>query len=575
MKRQRDCAGCGAAVGIIGREWCFRCWRRQLSVSDKDACPGCGQERALLAGTGRCVICSRTCADCGGPVRRRDRDRCTRCHHRRERERAKRPCPRCGKPGFLRDETGWCGSCSRPGPGKDPPRICAGCGELRRHCGLGLCGRCWQKNPRRPFATAAGLASRLDNPPAWLTGFAAFAAAGFAPSRAAGLVGQLGRLLEDGQARHPQALLERARQLGRGSSPGTLARTLEAFFVTRGMAVPTDQAERLAAARRQRRVDAVPGHLRPAAAAFTAACLNARERARRAGTRPRADATIEDRLAAVRDLAIFLTARRGKNDWAATDVHDIEAFLATRPGNRKSTLTGLRQFFTWARSARLILADPTRDLTIRQPRGFRGPTAGLDQQRRLYRRWTTAADGAHPHEALTGLLALLHGATCAELRGLTITSVDQETRAVRLGRRPAPTPLDPASWAALRGCLDHRARLGTANPHVLVTRQTKSTSEPASAYYLSHILDPAGVRPRLLRCTRLADLVTTMDPKLVSAAFGMRPEGVTIYLADHVDEGRLEPANSCDLGRHLAHVHANKCALDGWILLVTATERRS
>ena len=30
-----------------------------------------------------------------------------------------------------------------------------------------------------------------------------------------------------------------------------------------------------------------------------------------------------------------------------------------------------------------------------------------------------------------------------------------------------------------------------------------------------------------------------MDPKLVSAAFGMRPEGLLIYLANSVDWGRL------------------------------------
>jgi hypothetical protein len=30
-----------------------------------------------------------------------------------------------------------------------------------------------------------------------------------------------------------------------------------------------------------------------------------------------------------------------------------------------------------------------------------------------------------------------------------------------------------------------------------------------------------------------------MDPKLVAAAFGMNPEGVMIYLADHVDPARL------------------------------------
>ncbi len=89
-----------------------------------------------------------------------------------------------------------------------------------------------------------------------------------------------------------------------------------------------------------------------------------------------------------------------------------------------------------------------------------------------------------------------------------------------LGRRPAPTALDPDSWIALQRCLGRRARLGTAKQHVLVTRQTKSTQ--ASASYLSHILDPADVRPKLLRGTRLAQLVTIMDPKLVSAAFGMR-----------------------------------------------------
>jgi hypothetical protein len=39
-------------------------------------------------------------------------------------------------------------------------------GQLRRHCGLGLCDRCWQKHPDRPFVTASALICRLDDPPA-------------------------------------------------------------------------------------------------------------------------------------------------------------------------------------------------------------------------------------------------------------------------------------------------------------------------------------------------------------------------------------------------------------------------
>jgi hypothetical protein len=112
-------------------------------------------------------------------------------------------------------------------------------------------------------------------------------------------------------------------------------------------------------------------------------------------------------------------------------------------------------------------------------------------------------------------------------------------RTAQLGSRPRPVPLDPASWQVLQRCLGHREAQRTANPHVIVTKGTKAGRSPASAAYISHVLDPCGVPPRMLRCTRLADLASTMDPKLVAAAFGMNPEGVMIYLADHVSENYL------------------------------------
>lgn len=270
---------------------------------------------------------------------------------------------------------------------------------------------------------------------------------------------------------------------------------------------------------------------------FVDTCLRARERARKAGTRPRSDATIERHLAIIRDLARFVSVK-GKTDWALIEVGDVEEFLAGRPAHRKSSLTALRHFFAWAKAHRVILANPTRGVTAREPRGFRGTTLDLPAQRDLFRRWTTNPD-VHPHEALVGLLALLHGAINQELRDLTIHDIDSVGRTIQLGARPHPTPLDPACWTALQRCLAHRDQITTGNPHVLVSRGTKATRAPASSYYLSHVLDPAGVRPRMLRSTRLVDLITTLDPKLVAAAFGLRPEGVLHYLADHVDEGRL------------------------------------
>ena len=399
-----------------------------------------------------------------------------------------------------------------------------------------MCSACWQRRPERPFVQAAHLAARLADPPGWLDGFIAHLAAVHGSARACTMITGLRRLLDDEHPDHPQNLLERSRRPGR--SMGSLARALEDYFTAEGLALPTDQAERLAAGRRQRRINAVPAPLRPAAARFCEHMLAARQRARRAGTRPRTDHTIETALAIVRDLAGFLTAQRGKRDWALADVHDIEAFLATLPRARKRRLTVLRQFFRFARAQKIILADPARGLTATAPRGFTGQTITLDQQRALFRRWTTST-GAHPHEALLGILALLHGASSSEVRRLQASDVDPGSRTIRLGKRPHPVPLDPASWQVLQRCLAHRGGQRTANPHVIVTKGTKAGRSPASTAYTSHVLDPCGVPPRMLRCTRLADLVNTMDPKLVAAAFGMNPEGVLIYLADHVDPGRI------------------------------------
>jgi site-specific recombinase XerD len=510
--------------------------RRIREAEARAACPGCGRARVLNADTGRCILCSRRCMGCAGPLRFASSTHCRSCRRRADAQAAKSPCPRCDKPGLLREATGWCGPCSRPRPARKPPQTCIACGQLRRHSGLGLCSACWQRRPDRPFVRVANLIADLEHPPDWLNDFAAHVAGPQCAPRASALISGVGRLLRDGGPTHPQALLERARTSGR--SMGSLAKVLQDFFTTRAMAMPIDHAIRLGVRRRQRRVDAVPEPLRGAVAGFADFMLQARERARRAGTKPRTDSTMDSHLSTVRALAVHLEADRGKHDWATVDVHDVEAFLAVNPALRKTRLIPLRQFFRFARHRRIVLVDPTNGLTGREPPGFRGKTVDLAEQRKLFRRWTTDTS-AHPHEALTGLLALLHGASSLELRRLTVDDVDQPGQSVQLGRRPRPTALDPASWSALQRCLAHRTTLGTANPHLIVTKVTKTAGMPASPAYLSHVLDPAGVAPRYLRNTRLVDLINDMDPKLVAAAFGMEAESVLPYLADYVDPTRL------------------------------------
>jgi len=473
-------------------------------------------------------------------VRAKTNTSCRHCRRRDAARAAKRPCPRCGRPGLLREATGWCGRCSRPRPGKKPGQPCRRCGRVLRHAALGLCSACWQRNPDRPIVQGENLIGELDDPPGWLREFLADLAARHCVGRACTMITALGRLLTDEHPNHPAAVLERARLPGR--SMGSLARALQDFFVDHGLALPTDQAERLAAGRRQRRIDATPAALRPAVDLWAQSMLRARQRARRAGTLPRSDHTIETALAIVRDLSRFLVGERGKHAWSLVDVHDIEVFLAGLPAARRRRLTVLGQFFVFVRTQRLVLVNPARGLTVREPRGFRGTTLTIEQQRALFRRWSVDP-AVHPHEALLGILALLHGAASREVRQLTVADIDSTARTARLGDRPHPVPLDPTTWSVLQRCLAHRQAQRTDNPHVIVTRGTKAGRAPASAAYLSHLLDAAGVSARVLRGTRLVDLVNTIDAKLVAAAFGMNPEGVLPYLADHIDQPRLPSPN--------------------------------
>lgn len=380
---------------------------------------------------------------------------------------------------------------------------------------------------------ASNVAAALENPPEWLGDFGAYLVGRHHPSRACAMLTRLGKRLADNTtAEHPQTLLETV------AADVPLARPLEDFLTALKLALPPDRDERRAAARRRTRIDAVPEPLRPAVTGFAEYLLAGRDRARRAGTHPRGHATLEARLTAMRDFAQFLTGRRGKTDWATVDVGDVEAFLHVNPARRAFYLAGLRQFCRHALRRRLILIDPTTAVRAPQTMAFRGPTLPVDRQRELFQRWS-ADPNVHPHEAFVGLAALLHGATTQELQHLADEAIDHHSRRVRLGRRPQPTPLDPWTWTALERCLDHRKTLGSNNSHVLITMQTKATRTPASDSYVKHTLRAVGIQPRILRSTRLVDLVGTIDAKLVANAYGMTNEAVIAYLADRVDTTRL------------------------------------
>lgn len=406
-----------------------------------------------------------------------------------------------------------------------PTRPCPRCGALVRKRGGLLCGKCWQKHPDRARNQAANLADSLDAPPWWLGDFAEFAAQHHCVGRACVMITAVGRLLRDGQPTHPQALLERSRRPGR--SAGVLARTLEDFFfVLHDLAFGLDQPARLAAGRRQRRVDGAPEPLRPALGLFCEHLVRSRERARRAGTHQQSDSTIDSALANVRDLARFLVDERAKTDWATVQPADVEAFLNAQPRNRRRRLSNARQFFRWARRNKLVLVDPTTAITLTPRPGFTGRTLTVAEQRRLFRRWTSGLPDVHPHEALAGLLAMLHALTNAELRALRLDDIDLSARTMRVEGRPHRVPSIPPASTPSTAAWPTGPASRTGNPHLIVTKTTRTRTTPASPAYLTHVLDPATVRTKILRSTRLVDLLISLDPKVVAEALGMNADGL-------------------------------------------------
>jgi len=476
------------------------------------------------------------CPDCGERGRHYARGRCRRCYWRAKREAEKQQCPGCGERARLRTIASGprCWRCRRrEAPRKRPtPRSCRCCGELRRHVAHGLCCACYQRDFATVGAWVQGASTRLaGREPAW---FGALAEHLSERCAAAVCLRHLRRIERALGARHarPVELLAAVTDRGRsGRGPGGTARLLEAFLVERGLLLAGDERGRLAAGRRQRRLDRCPAALRPALERYLASLLRANERARRRGEPPLADHTIERRVDALAGFAAHLLDA-GVRDWAAASRVHVETFLQNRR-DIGSRVASLRDFFRWARRERLVLTDPTRGVRHRPAPGFAGRTLPLARQAELARRWT--AGECHPHEALVGLLALLHAASPRELRALTLDDIDRESRTLRLGARRHPVPLDPLSANALDRCLAHRQALPTQNPHVIVTRCTRAHRTSASTAYLSHVLDPAGVSPRVLRQTRLVDLTHRIDPRLVANAIGITPEGALHYFNGSIE----------------------------------------
>jgi hypothetical protein len=164
---------------------------------------------------------------------------------------------------------------------------------------------------------AERLAAQLDLEPQWWAGFGEFLAERVAATRAVSMLHRLAPALDRIPGAGPAAVLEAVRKPG--PAVGELAWALETYFVESGLAFALDTTAQAAAERRARRIAEIPDRFRCMATAFATNQLQSQQRARRAGTNPRSNRTLEINLAAVRDLARWLTTHRPVvTDWTSS-----------------------------------------------------------------------------------------------------------------------------------------------------------------------------------------------------------------------------------------------------------------
>ncbi len=481
------------------------------------------------------MTASGDCLDCGRHVVFSSRQRCNACYQAARKRLALKPCGRCGRSGRIWPELGHCGQCAfgdwrRSGP--DRIRECVGCGTVARITGRDLCSACFQKDPAWPFRYAERLTCRLDETPRWFGDYADYLAERYSPAQAVHHLRWIGTAITTAHSTRPEVV---------AAALPVRSKTFDDFVADTGLGFVHDPEPARAKQRRRERLDEIPTGYAEAAEGFCDAMLRRQDRARRLGVRADANRTIEARLRTIRDFAVFTHEHTVRVDRVElVTVAEVEAFLTSRhPRDAATQLAYLRQFFTWCRRHKLVLADPTAGLWRDSKPVFAGSVLSLETQRQLCARWTNPSDDMNPYEPAVGLLAMLHALSRRDLINLKAQEVAHSS--IEVVGRPEPVPLDPATSDAVARVIEHRDRFGTANPHLIINEANARNRRPVNGGYLTSIMvNGPAITLRALRATRLSALVGDLDPITVSTAIGIDTTAAIYYLSEpepHTDDG--------------------------------------
>lgn len=232
-------------------------------------------------------------------------------------------------------------------------------------------------------------------------------------------------------------------------------------------------------------------------------------------TRPRSPGTARCYVRTVRPALLAWSARYDHLREITRD--DVLSHIADLYGHeRRQAVSALRSLFTWARKTGVI---------------FRNPATRIRLGKREHPVWQpltathlaeAVAAATTPPARLCVVLAAVHAARPGAIRALHLDDVDLADRRLRLAG--TDRPIGDLTCNVLREWLEYRQRRWphTANPHLLVSRESALHHGPVSTAYFTSLRGLTATPERLRIDCQLAEaLATGFDPLHLAEVFGI------------------------------------------------------
>lgn len=232
-------------------------------------------------------------------------------------------------------------------------------------------------------------------------------------------------------------------------------------------------------------------------------------------TLPRSPDTARCYVRAVRPALLAWSARY--DHLREVTRYDVLSYIAdVYAHERRQAVSALRSLFTWAKKTGVIFRNPASRIRLgKREHPVWQPLTATHLAEAL-------AAATTPPARLCVVLAAVHAARPGAVRALHLDDLDLASRRLRLAG--TDRPIGNLTCTVLREWLEYRQRRWphTANPHLLVSRESALHHGPVSTAYVTSLRGLTATLERLRIDCQLAEAIATgFDPLHLAQVFGI------------------------------------------------------